>query len=92
MLVTVPAVGIVPPVAVNVIDVELGILATMYTPPFSKLPVPEVAVISSPTVKLSVVVMPVIVAVQGPVPVIEPTVPVVEIRVVVGVNNKFQAR
>ena len=78
IFVIVPAVGIVPPVTVYVMLVELTILATrqlLGDPPYN-VPVPAVAVIASPTFKPAVDVIPVIVAVQGPVPVIVPTVPV----------------
>ena len=57
--------------------VPLTILATtqlLGLPPYNT-PVPFVAEIVAPTTMLVVVLMPVIVQVQGPVPVIFPTVP-----------------
>ena len=79
---TVPAVGVVPPIAWYVTDVELFIAETtndVGEPPY-RVPVPAVAVMIDPTARLAVVVIPVIVAVHGdafvPAPEIEPTVPV----------------
>ena len=91
MLVTVPAVGVVPDTAM-VIDVLLGLPVTV-TVPTPVLPVPAVAAISSPISNPMLVVMPVMVAVKEVTePEIEPTVPVAEMVCVVGVNRRFQAR
>jgi hypothetical protein len=88
MLVTVPAVGCVPPLTLYVIWVELSTLITSTSeglPPKSE-PVPFVALSELPAVNPVVEDIPVITAVKNPtVPVvpsptlIEPTVPVVEI-------------
>ena len=83
-----PAIGVVPPVTVYVIEVEFGIVATttlVGLPPYNLPVLFSTADIVSPTVKPVVVDMPVIVAVQGPVPVIVPIVPVELISV--GVVN-----
>ena len=63
--VIVPAIGVVPPVAENVIEVELGILSITYSPPEPNDPVPFVAVITSPANNCKVSVIPVILPVQG---------------------------
>jgi len=88
MLVMVPAVGVVPPMAEKIIDVDDGIEVTRYVPPEPVDPVPAVAVKNDPTPRPAVVDIPVIVAVQGLVAdaTIEPTVPVADTTAVVGLN------
>jgi hypothetical protein len=81
-LVIVPAVGVIPPVAVNATDELVIEPLTVYTPLDPRLPEPLVAVIVDPITKPVVELMPVMVPVHGPLPKILPTVPVVLINTV----------
>jgi hypothetical protein len=88
MFVIVPAVGVVPTIAENVIEVEDKIDVTRYVPEAPSEPVPDVAVKNEPIDNPVVEVIPVMVAVQGDVAdaTIDPTVPVVDTIDVVGLN------
>ena len=80
MLVIVPATGVVPDVAVNTTDELVIVPLTVYVPPEPRLPTLLVAIIVDPNTKPAVELIPVIIPVQGSLPAIVPTTPVVLIN------------
>ena len=77
MVVIAPATGVVPPVAEYETCVALSTEVTIYVPPVPRLPAPAVADNAEPGIRPVVDDIPEITAAHGPVPVIDPTVPVV---------------